>query len=151
MTDDDRRPALPVHVLMSDGDRLVEDNPDAPGIRRFIPSLWPDPTTINDGIRSDLAEFEGVKFKEEQDFVGQTVERQFVTAIADVMLRRMEEDDSIVVMGEDIHNSMEAARSNERTKDAFPDQVLGTPISEAAFAVWPVASPWMADTPPWSN
>ena len=43
--------------LMSDvASRLVEDNPDAPGTRRFIPSLWPDPTTINDGIRSDLAE-----------------------------------------------------------------------------------------------
>ena len=121
--------------LMSDvASRLVEDNPDAPGTRRFIPSLWPDPTTINDGIRSDLAEFEGVKFKEEQDFVGQTVERQFVTAIADVMLRRMEEDDSIVVMGEDIHKLNGGPRgATKGLKDAFPDRVLGTPISEAAF------------------
>ena len=121
--------------LMSDvASRLVEDNPDAPGTRRFIPSLWPDPTTINDGIRSDLAEFEGVKFKEEQDFVGQTVERKFVTAIADVMLRRMEEDDSIVVMGEDIHKLNGGPRgATKGLKDAFPDRVLGTPISEAAF------------------
>ena len=121
--------------LMSDvANRLVEDKPDAPGTRRFIPSLWPDPTTINDGIRSDLAEFEGVKFKEEQDFVGQTVERKFVTAIADVMLRRMEEDDSIVVMGEDIHKLNGGPRgATKGLKDAFPDRVLGTPISEAAF------------------
>jgi 2-oxoisovalerate dehydrogenase E1 component len=121
--------------LMSDvASRLVEDNPDAPGTRRFIPSLWPDPTTINDGIRSDLAEFEGVKFKEEQDFVGQTVERKFVTAIADVMLRRMEKDDSIVVMGEDIHKLNGGPRgATKGLKDAFPDRVLGTPISEAAF------------------
>ena len=114
--------------------QLLEDDPAAPGTRRFIPSLWPDPSTIDVGIRSDLSEFEGVKFKEEQDFLGKTVETKFVNAVADVMLRRMETDDAIVVMGEDVHKLNGGPRgATKGLKDAFPDRVLGTPISEAGF------------------
>jgi len=114
--------------------QLLEDDPAAPGTRRFIPSLWPDPSTIDVGIRGDLSEFEGVKFKEEQDFLGKTVETKFVNAVADVMLRRMETDDAIVVMGEDVHKLNGGPRgATKGLKDAFPDRVLGTPISEAGF------------------
>jgi len=114
--------------------QLLEDDAAAPGTRRFIPSLWPDPSTIDAGIRSDLSEFEGVKFREEQDFLGKTVETKFVNAVADVMLRRMETDDTIVVMGEDVHKLNGGPRgATKGLKDAFPDRVLGTPISEAGF------------------
>jgi len=114
--------------------QLLEDDAAAPGTRRFIPSLWPDPSTIDAGIRSDLSEFEGVKFKEEQDFLGKTVETKFVNAVADVMLRRMETDNTIVVMGEDVHKLNGGPRgATKGLKDAFPDRVLGTPISEAGF------------------
>ena len=114
--------------------QLLEDDAAAPGTRRFIPSLWPDPSTIDAGIRSDLSEFEGVKFREEQDFLGKTVETKFVNAVADVMLRRMETDNTIVVMGEDVHKLNGGPRgATKGLKDAFPDRVLGTPISEAGF------------------
>jgi 2-oxoisovalerate dehydrogenase E1 component len=114
--------------------QLLEDDAAAPGTRRFIPSLWPDPSTIDAGILSDLSEFEGVKFKEEQDFLGKTVETKFVNAVADVMLRRMETDNTIVVMGEDVHKLNGGPRgATKGLKDAFPDRVLGTPISEAGF------------------
>ncbi len=54
--------------------------------------------------------------------------------MADVMLRRMETDNSIVVMGEDIHKLNGGPRgATKGLKEAFPDRVLGTPISEAAF------------------
>lgn len=115
-------------------DLLLEEDPTTPGTRRFVQSLWPDPTSINLGIRSDLSEFEGVKFREAQDFVGQTVSTKFVNAVADVMKRRMEMDDSIVVMGEDIHKLNGGPRgATKGLKEAFPDRVLGTPISEAGF------------------
>ena len=122
------------NVMADVASQLLEDDPAAPGTRRFIPSLWPDPSTIDVGIRGDLSEFEGVKFKEEQDFLGKTVETKFVNAVADVMLRRMETDDAIVVMGEDVHKLNGGPRgATKGLKDAFPDRVLGTPISEAGF------------------
>lgn len=114
--------------------QLVEGDPNSPGTRRFIANLWPDPKTLDVGIRSDLSEFDGVKFREEQDFVGQTVEKKFVNVVAEVMQRRMETDDRIVVMGEDVHKLNGGPRgATKGLKEAFPDRVLGTPISEAAF------------------
>jgi 2-oxoisovalerate dehydrogenase E1 component len=50
------------------------------------------------------------------------------------MLRRMETDERIVVMGEDVHRL--GGGTNGVTKgilERFPDRILGTPISENAF------------------
>ncbi len=60
---------------------------------------------------------------------------KFVDAVAAVMGRRMEQDERIVVLGEDVHRL--AGGTNGATKGLaarFPDRVLGTPISENAFA-----------------
>ena len=59
---------------------------------------------------------------------------KFVDAVAAVMDRRMEQDERIVVLGEDVHRLN--GGTNGATKglaSAFPDRVLGTPISENAF------------------
>ena len=51
------------------------------------------------------------------------------------MGRRMEQDERIIVLGEDVHRL--AGGTNGATKGlaaAFPGRVLGTPISENAFA-----------------
>ena len=64
-----------------------------------------------------------------------TEEARFVDAIAAVLDRRMAQDPRIVVLGEDIHRL--AGGTNGATKglaDAYPGRVLGTPISENAFA-----------------
>ena len=51
------------------------------------------------------------------------------------MNRRMETDERIVVMGEDVHRLNGGTNGATRgLKDRFPDRVLGTPISENAFA-----------------
>lgn len=114
--------------------QLLEDDPAAAGTRRFIPSLWPDPKTIDVGIRGDLSEFDGIKFQEASDFAGETVSKKFVNAVAEVMHRRMEDDDRILVLGEDVHKLNGGPRgATKGLKEAFPDRVLGTPISEAAF------------------
>jgi 2-oxoisovalerate dehydrogenase E1 component len=50
------------------------------------------------------------------------------------MQRRMATDDRIVIMGEDVHRLKGGTNGATRgLAAAFPDRVLGTPISEAAF------------------
>nr|WP_284290017.1 hypothetical protein [Angustibacter aerolatus] len=59
---------------------------------------------------------------------------RFIDAVADVMARRMQTDPTVVVMGEDVHRLNGGTNGATRgLKDAFPDRVLGTPISENAF------------------
>lgn len=121
--------------IMSDvAGSLLEADPVGQGTLRFRPELWPDPSLINAGIRGDLSEFANADFKEAEDFAGKTVSKKFVDVVAEVMARRMETDDSIVVMGEDVHKLSGGPRgATKGLKEAFPDRVLGTPISEAAF------------------
>ncbi|WP_104177974.1 thiamine pyrophosphate-dependent enzyme [Cryobacterium sp. Y50] len=121
--------------IMADvSNNLLEADPAGQGTQRFRPELWPDASLIDTGIRGDLSEFTGVDFKEAKDFAGKTVTKKFVDVVAAVMGRRMEKDDSIVVMGEDVHKMSGGPRgATKGLKDAFPDRVLGTPISEAGF------------------
>lgn len=121
-------------VMTAIVDELLELDPAGKGTRRFREELWPDPATINEGIRSDLSEFDGARFAEEADFAGKTENARFVDVVADVMKRRMEQDDRIMVLGEDVHKLSGGPRgATKGLKEAFPDRVLGTPISEAAF------------------
>ncbi len=102
--------------------------------RRVVPSLWPSPDFRDKGIRGDLSEFSGRHFAEAETHGGEMVEKKFIDAVADVMHRRMETDDGVVIMGEDIHRLKGGTNGATRGLAAdFPDRVLGTPISENAF------------------
>jgi len=119
------------------GAGLVELDPDGkPGQQRIRPGLWPDPAFLDVGIRGDLSSLSGLTVREEADFDADELEqRKFVDVIADVMGHRMEEDSSIVVMGEDVHRLNGGSRgATKGLKEKFDDRVLGTPISEAAFS-----------------
>jgi len=123
-------------TLMAEiGDVLLEQDPDAKqGVRRIKPAEWPDPAFVDVGIRGDLSEFEGVRVLDRDTFNGEIVEANFIDVVADVMARRMGEDETILVMGEDVHRL--AGGTNGATRglvEKFPDRVLGTPISENAF------------------
>lgn len=113
---------------------LLEPNPAGGGTQRIRPELWPNASTIDDGIRSDLSELASSDYKEAADFEGKTESRKFVDVIADVMARRMDQNPAIVVLGEDVHKLNGGPRGATRgLKELHPDRVLGTPISEAAF------------------
>ena len=114
-------------------DRITEEDPDSTkGGRRIRPDLWPDPAAVDDGIRAEPAVAGQILA---DDAEPASAQRRFVDAIADVLERRMAQDPGVVVLGEDVHRLKGGTNGATRgLKDAYPDRVLGTPISENAFA-----------------
>lgn len=113
---------------------LTEPNPDLAGKRRIRLELWPDVNFVNDGVRGDASELSEARTLEPSSYSGVRKTSKFVDAIAAVLDRRMETDDRIVILGEDIHRLN--GGTNGATKGLskkFPDRILGTPISENAF------------------
>ncbi|MEQ9271612.1 MAG: hypothetical protein RLP10_01230, partial [Roseibium album] len=98
--------------------RLVE--PEGNG-RRIVPALWPDTGTVDHGLRSGGAEFDGIGFVELETYRGAVEERKFIDVVSAVMDARMAADDRVVVLGEDIHrlrggtNGAEPCRADHRT------------------------------------
>ena len=115
---------------------LLEADPDGkPGARKIKPELWPDTSFVDVGVRSDLAEIAGAKTLEQDAYTGSKKDIKFVDAVAKVMDQAMAKDERIIILGEDIHRLK--GGTNGATKglsDNYPDRVLGTPISENAFA-----------------
>ncbi|MFI7482023.1 thiamine pyrophosphate-dependent enzyme [Kocuria sp. M1R5S2] len=114
-------------------DRIAEEDPDSTtGGRRIRPDLWPDPATVDEGIRAEPTVAGQILADDAEPASSQ---RRFVDAIADVLGHRMATDRGVVVLGEDVHRLKGGTNGATRgLKDAYPDRVLGTPISENAFA-----------------
>jgi 2-oxoisovalerate dehydrogenase E1 component len=115
--------------------QLVEVDPGGDGKRRIKPELWPNIDFVNVGVRGDGSELSTVRTLEPTTFEGATESVKFVDAVASVMDRRMTEDDRIIILGEDVHKLN--GGTNGATKGLakkFEGRVLGTPISENAFA-----------------
>jgi 2-oxoisovalerate dehydrogenase E1 component len=123
-------------LLAEIGDVLLEPLPDGkPGQRRIKESEWPDPSFADVGVRGDLSEFAGAPVADLDTYTGEITEQKFIEAVAAVMNRRMETDERVVVMGEDVHRLNGGTNGATRgLRDRFPDRILGTPISENAFA-----------------
>ncbi len=129
--------ATRLKALMAEvGSVLLEPVPDGkPGERRIRAAQWPDAAFADVGVRGDLSEFADARFEEQDTFRGELAPRKFVEAVAAVMDRRMAEDRGIVVLGEDVHRLNGGTNGATRGLAAkYPDRVLGTPISENAFA-----------------
>jgi 2-oxoisovalerate dehydrogenase E1 component len=106
-----------------------------PGTRRIRPGLWPDPAFADVGIRGDTAEIAGARTAEEATFGGELQRGKFIDAVWRVMDRRMAADERIIVLGEDVHKLNGGTNGATRgLAGKFPGRVLGTPISENAFA-----------------
>ncbi|HAM26784.1 MAG TPA: MFS transporter [Microbacteriaceae bacterium] len=115
--------------------QLLEADPESAGKRRIRPELWPDTDFVNVGVRGDASELNGVRTLEPTAYAGETETKKFVDAVAGVMDRRMGQDERIVVLGEDVHRLN--GGTNGATKGLakkYEGRVLGTPISENAFA-----------------
>jgi 2-oxoisovalerate dehydrogenase E1 component len=123
-------------TMAETGAVLLEDLPGGkPGVRRIRPAEWPDPAFADVGVRGDLAEFNEAYVADRDSFTGAVAEQKFIDAVSGVMARRMRTDETVVVMGEDVHRLNGGTNGATRgLKEAFPDRVLGTPISENAFA-----------------
>jgi 2-oxoisovalerate dehydrogenase E1 component len=122
-------------LLADAGEILLEPAPGGkPQERRIRPAEWPDPAFVDVGVRGDLSEFVGAPTVDRDEY-GATTPVKFVDAVAGVMDRRMAMDDRIVVLGEDVHRLSGGTNGATRgLRDRYPDRVLGTPISENAFA-----------------
>ncbi|MEO3868555.1 thiamine pyrophosphate-dependent enzyme [Nonomuraea sp. B12E4] len=133
--DIDAAVARAARLMTGIGDVLLEPLPGGkPGQRRIRPAEWPDPGYAHVGVRGDLGEFAGARLADRDTFTGELAEQKFIDAVAGVMARRMRTDPSIVVLGEDVHRLNGGTNGATRgLKEAFPDRVLGTPISENAF------------------
>ena len=104
--------------------------------RQVRPGLWPSVEFRDEGIRGDLSEFAGVRYAESEEFREvDLVETKFVDAVSGVMLRAMQRDERIVVLGEDVHNLRGGTGgATKGLRDNFPKRVLPMPISEEAFS-----------------
>jgi 2-oxoisovalerate dehydrogenase E1 component len=123
-------------VMAETGSVLLEPLPGGkPGQRRIKPAEWPDPAFVDVGIRGDLSEFDDAHVTDRDTYQGEVGQQKFIDAVAAVMARRMQTDETIVVMGEDVHRLNGGTNGATRgLREAYPDRVLGTPISENAFA-----------------
>jgi len=107
---------------------------DANGKRHVRPSLWPDQGFRDVGIRGDLSELASLPSADGKPAPAEAGQRKFVETIAAVIGRRMETDERVVILGEDIHRLRGGTNGATRgLAERFPQRVLATPISENAF------------------
>lgn len=114
---------------------LTEEDPNDTAKLQIRPELWPATSFVDVGVRGDLSEIAGARTLEPTQHQGAFSTMKFIDAISGVMSRRMATDERIVVLGEDVHRL--GGGTNGATKglsERFTDRVLGTPISENAFA-----------------
>lgn len=107
----------------------------ADGKRRLIPELWPDPRTVESGIRGDLSELEAIPCREESDTDPGAMESiKFVDAISLAAREAMKRDDRIIILGEDVHRLRGGTAGATRgVSELFPERLIGTPICENGF------------------
>ena len=102
--------------------------------RRIIPGLWPKPEFRDQGLRGDLSEFADARFEELETASGSIGEVKFIDIVAKVMARRMEQDERIFVIGEDIHKLKGGTNGATRgLAERFPGRIVPTPIAEQGF------------------
>lgn len=58
---------------------------------------------------------------------------QYSKAISEALLEEMRRDETLIVMGEDVHRFGGVYACTKGIPEEFPDRIKGTPISEAAF------------------
>ncbi len=121
-------------VIDAAASRLTEQVPGGNQLR-IRPGLLPDPATVDAGIRGDLAELKGERFRELSDYRAEELTTaKFAAAMSDVLARNMERDPRIIVMGEDVHRLRGGVSgATKGALERWPDRVLAMPIAENGF------------------
>ena len=113
--------------------QAVDSCTNAGSPRTVRSDLWPAAGSAADGVRSSGAELVDVRYVEAADFEA-TDSIAFNDAIAAVTGRWLENDQRVVVLGEEVASFGGGAYGATRgLPQRFPDRVLNTPISEAGF------------------
>ncbi|HWX47290.1 MAG TPA: thiamine pyrophosphate-dependent enzyme [Roseomonas sp.] len=96
---------------------------------------YPDPARVDEGIRGDLSELAGERFLEADQVPAEArSEQKYIEAVAAVLLRNMERDPRIVLVGEDVHRLRGGVSGSSRgVMERFPERVFATPICENGF------------------
>ena len=113
---------------------LTENDPGSNQLR-IVPSLWPDPGSVESGIRGDLSELAGQRMMEVEDIdPAQSKEMKFIEAMAAAQLHAMERNDRVIVLGEDVHRlNGGTVGATKGIAEKFPDRLIATPIAENGF------------------
>ncbi|TKB45312.1 alpha-ketoacid dehydrogenase subunit alpha/beta [Thalassotalea mangrovi] len=104
------------------------------GEREIKAELWPSIDFVDFGVKGDMSEFDDTPFIEQETCSSPLVDKRFIDTVANTMRTQMENDERIILMGEDIHRLN--GGTNGATKDLaklHPQRVIGTPICENAF------------------
>lgn len=100
---------------------------------RVRESLWPDPNTAGEGMRSDGTELEGLRFVERDGLPLEPM--RYSDAIATVIGRWLDREGNAIVFGEEVANLGGGAYgATKGLVERFPDRVINTPISEGGFS-----------------
>jgi 2-oxoisovalerate dehydrogenase E1 component len=102
---------------------------------RVPPGFFPDPVTVDSGIRGDLGELAGERFREFADYApAELTPTKFAAAMSDVLARNMARDPRIIVMGEDVHRLRGGVSgATKGALERWPKRVLAMPIAENGF------------------
>lgn len=113
-------------------ERLIETRD---GNRRLVPSLWPDPATVDYGIRGDLSELKDRRTLEaSQVSEAESAAAKMLDVISEAMLRNMDRYEGLFILGEDVHRLRGGTAGATRgIGEKYPDRLIGTPICENGF------------------
>jgi len=102
---------------------------------RIPAGAFPDPGEVERGIRGDLSELGEERFLEAPLVPAEArAEMRYIDAVAATLLRNMEHDPRIVLIGEDVHRLRGGVSGSAKgVMERFPDRVFPTPICENGF------------------
>ena len=107
---------------------------DESGAVVVAPSLWPEPASLTEHLRSDGAELADVRYVEAED-AECSAEAKYVEAIAGATEWWLEHDPGVFVLGEEVgHMKGGAYQATKGLAGRYPGRVRDTPISEAGFS-----------------
>ena len=102
--------------------------------KRFIPAAnWPPAESAIRDVRCEEDFFADVQFVEQEDFT-EFKTMTYVQAVAGAMLRNMERDERVIVLGEEVANLRGGVYgATKGIKEEIPERLINTPISETGF------------------